>query len=122
MNKNVVNLYDCKHCDGSGTCKNGKDGSSCVACAKKNELWLWNQKNQYGLLCGSCGGIGSAEPLTERIHNRVTPMLAIYLVCTLLIIIIFAASTNNQFFSELLAFSSTTIGSVTGYYFSKKGE
>ncbi|MCK5728717.1 MAG: hypothetical protein KAH08_05800 [Methylococcales bacterium] len=122
MKKIEVNLHDCKHCDGSGTCKNGKDGCSCVACAKKNELSFWKQDNQFGLLCGSCGGIGRAEPLTERIHNRVAPLLAIYLVCILLGIVLLAAMSKNQFFSELLAFSSAIIGSVVGYYFSSKGE
>ncbi|MFK5950920.1 MAG: hypothetical protein QM500_19380 [Methylococcales bacterium] len=34
--------------------------------------------HQMGLLCGSYGGIGKAEPLTERMYNRIAPMLAIY--------------------------------------------
>ncbi len=121
MKEIVVNLHECKHCNSSGTCKNGNDGSSCLACAKKNDISFWRQKNQFGLLCGSCGGIGNAEPLTERMHNRTAPMLAIYLIISLLSIILWAALNESQFFSELLVFSSTIIGSIVGYYFSNKG-
>jgi len=120
MKEITVNLHECKHCSGIGTCKNGKDESSCLACARKNDLPFYNQKNQFGLLCGSCGGIGMAEPLSERMHNRIAPMLAISLVVGLLAIISWAAFSNSQFFSELLAFSSAIIGSVVGYYFSNK--
>jgi len=120
MNKITINLHDCKHCEGVGTCKNGKDGCSCLACAKKNDLPFYRLNNQFGLLCGSCGGIGMAEPLSERMHNRIAPMLAIFLVVGLLIIISCAAFFSSQFFSELLAFSSAIIGSVVGYYFSSK--
>jgi hypothetical protein len=120
MKEITVNLHDCKHCEGLGTCKNGKDGYSCLACAKKNELPFYKSNHQIGLLCGSCGGIGKAEPLTERMHNRIAPLLAIYLVISLLAIVLWAAVTESQFFSELLVFSSAIIGSVAGYYFSSK--
>jgi len=53
-------------------------------------------------------------------HNRIAPMLAIYLVVSLLAKILWAAVIESQFFSELLAFSSAIIGSVAGYYFSSK--
>ena len=120
MKEITINLHDCKHCKGLGTCQNGKGGASCLACAKKNELPFYNLNNHFGLLCGSCGGIGKAEPLTERMHNRIAPMLAIVLVVSLLAIILWAAAIESQFFSELLAFSSAIIGSVVGYYFSSK--
>ena len=116
----ILNLHDCKHCEGKGTCKNGREESSCLACAKKNDLPFWKQSNQYGLLCGSCGGIGKAEPLTERMNKRIAPMLAIFLVSGLLCLIFWAAISESPFFSELLAFSSAIIGSVVGYYFSGK--
>ena len=119
----IVNLHECKHCGGSGTCKNGADGSSCLVCAKRNELHFWeyfNRKNLNGLLCGSCGGIGKAEPLTERMHKRMPVVLAFILVCGPLLIISLAAYFESPYFSELLTFSSVVIGSVSGYYFSNK--
>jgi hypothetical protein len=123
MAETTTNLYECKHCGGIGTCKNGADGSSCLACAKKNELHFWeyrNRNNLVGLMCGSCGGLGEAEPLTERIHNRTPPVLAFILVFGSLIIISLAAYHESKFFSELLTFSSVVIGSVSGFYFSNK--
>lgn len=115
-----INLYDCQHCSGSGTCKNGVNEASCYACAKRNELPFWRRGNQQGLLCGSCGGIGQAEPLTERMNKRIAPVLAIMLVLLLLSMIFFFAFTKNEYFSEILAFSSAVIGSVVGFYFSRR--
>lgn len=115
MSNLSVNLYDCKHCEGHGTCRNEKEGYSCAACIKRNEL---RGKDYFGLLCGSCGGIGKAEPLTERINKRIAPILAAILIVSLLVIIIFSSATGSPYFSELLAFSSAVIGSLVGFYFS----
>jgi hypothetical protein len=117
MNEIKSNLYDCKHCSGTGVCSNGPDKSSCAGCIKKNEL---KGKSYSGLLCGSCGGIGLAEPMTERMNKRTAPFLAIYLSLILLFGVFFAAFTKSPYFSELLAFSSAIIGTVCGYYFSSK--
>ncbi len=114
----TANLHECKHCSGTGTCTNGKDFSSCVACAKRNDLPFWHQTGQFGLMCGTCGGIGKTEPMTERMNKRTAPTLAIILISAL-IIIAGAAFSTNQYFSELLAFGSAIIGSVGGFYFSK---
>lgn len=115
MNNLSVNLYECRHCEGQGTCRNGKEGNTCAACIKRNDL---TGKDHYGLLCGSCGGIGKAEPMTERMNKRIAPALAIVLVVSLLIMIGFSSATRSSYFSELLAFSSAIIGSLVGFYFS----
>lgn len=116
----ISTLYGCKHCSGTGTCTNGEDKTSCLACAKKHELPFWHQRGQHGLMCGSCGGIGKAEPLTERMNKRIAPLLAIFLTLFLLVMISVAALLESQFFSELLAFGSAIIGSVVGFYFSSR--
>lgn len=97
----------------------GRDGSSCLACAKRNELKFWQLKNQHGLMCGSCGGIGKAEPMTERLNKRAAPLLALMLTLGILALITFATLTKSPYFSELLAFGSAIIGAVAGYYFSR---
>ena len=114
------NLYECKHCSGSGTCTSGEGGKSCVTCAKRAKIPFWNRKNHIGLVCECCGGIGKAELVTERMNKRIAPLLAIYLVIILLMFLIAATFTKNEFFSEILAFSSAIIGSVVGYYFSSR--
>jgi hypothetical protein len=118
VNELKSNLYECKHCAGSGTCSNGKDGSSCLVCAERNDLPFWKRTNQHGLVCGCCGGIGMSEPLTERINKRIAPMLALFIIAMLMALIFIAAITESKFFSEILAFTSAIIGTVVGYYFS----
>ncbi|WP_226665045.1 hypothetical protein [Microbulbifer aggregans] len=115
MHEIKANLYPCKHCNETGTCTTGKDGSSCHACAKIHELG----KNQeyFGLSCAACNGIGQAEPKTERINKRIKPILAIGTVFLLLTFIFALALTGNVHFPEFLAFSGTLIGSITAFYF-----
>jgi len=115
----TANLYECKHCSGSGTCTNGRDADACLACARKNELSFWQRKrNQKGLICGSCGGIGRAEPMTERMNKRMAPLLAILLTFFLFMLILIAVLLRSPYFSEIIAFSGAIIGSVAGFYFS----
>lgn len=71
------NLYPCAHCEQTGICRSGSDGFSCNACIKRNEL---KGQNYLGLACGICGGIGQAEPMTERMNKRTAPLLAISIV------------------------------------------
>lgn len=112
-------LYPCAHCTGTGTCKNGSANSSCNVCIKDNEL---KGKEHIGLACGICGGLGLAEPKTERINKRITPLLALTIVFLLLSGVFFSAITNNPHFNEILAFSGTLIGTVLGFYFSARSK
>lgn len=115
------NLYPCAHCKETGTCMNGKDGASCTACIIKNEIFmLFRFKKHIGLLCGACGGIGMAEPMTERMNKRTKPFIAITTLIILFALIYTAFFTDSQHFSAILAFAGTLIGSITGYYFSSK--
>ncbi len=110
-----ANLYPCAHCGGTGTCKNGANESSCSACIKRNEL---KGKEYVGLLCGACGGLGMAEPYTERLNKRTKPLLAMGIVFVMLIIIFVLAFINNPHFTEVLAFATTLIGAIVAYYIS----
>lgn len=111
-----VNLYPCKHCNETGTCNSGKDKSSCQACAKHHELK--GNEPFFGLACGTCSGIGQAEPTTERMNKRIKPMLALGIVFLILIFTFVLAVVNNQYFAQFLAFAGTLMGSVTAFYFS----
>lgn len=111
------NLYPCAHCEQTGTCRSGSDGTSCNACIKRNEL---RGKNYLGLACGICGGIGQTEPMTERMNKRTAPLLAICIVVSLLILIGISLAIKSDHFNQILAFSSAIIGSVVGFYFSGK--
>ena len=111
-----TNLYPCKHCGETGICKSGKEESSCFACVKNHELKT--NREYVGLACGTCGGLGLAEPVTERMNKRIKPLLAMGIVFLVLIFTFALAAVNNQHFNEFLAFSGTLIGSITAYYFS----
>ncbi|MCB2141226.1 molecular chaperone DnaJ [bacterium] len=108
--------FPCAHCQGSGTCSSGKDGESCAVCIKEGKA----KTNSFGLVCSVCGGIGIAELKTDRINRRVTPVLAIFIAYFALFIVFWFGVTGNKLFSEVLAFSATLTGSITGYYFSRK--
>ncbi|MEJ1342475.1 MAG: molecular chaperone DnaJ [Candidatus Sedimenticola sp. (ex Thyasira tokunagai)] len=115
MQEIKVNLYPCKHCNETGICTSGKDGCSCQACVKYHELKKY--KEHFGLACGTCGGLGQAEPVTERINKRTKPILAMSIVFIVLICLIVLAVFENPHFTEFLAFSGTLIGSITAFYF-----
>ena len=114
----AANLYECLHCKGEGTCRNGEEEKSCAACIKRNEL---KGNSHRGLICGSCGGIGKADPVTERIDKRTGPVLALFLACGLLFLITLFGLLQSPLFPQILAFASAIIGSIVGFYFSGKG-
>jgi hypothetical protein len=120
-----VKIIQCKHCDGTGSCSKGKEGSSCEVCIRRNLKWTLAfcfSRPRYGMVCSVCEGTGYnyIEPLTERLHNRTAPLLAIMIVYVALFMVWIMAALKSQYFSEILAFSSTLIGSITGYYFGGK--
>ncbi len=108
-------LHNCAHCSGSGTCKAGDNGESCAACVKRNEL---KEGPKYiGLACGTCGGLGKTDTLTYRLAHRTQPLLAWVIVTLTFLLIILFGFVGTQFFHEVLAFCTTLLGGVTGYYF-----
>lgn len=114
----IKGFIKCAHCSGTGTCKNGEKETSCFACKKESKLK--NNETTTGLVCSVCLGLGMAEPKSLRIQNRLVPMLALLLVYFALVLIAVFASKDN--FPEILAFASTLIGSITGYYFGGKNK
>jgi len=110
-------LHACAHCAGTGTCKAMPTGESCAACIKRNEL----KKGSYiGLACGTCGGLGITDTYTYRITHRTQPLLSIVLVVSALFLVVFFGIFRSEYFHEVLAFCTTLIGSVTGFYFSSR--
>ncbi len=115
MSNVIATLYACAHCKESGTCSTGKSGASCAGCISGHSL---KGQEHHGLSCGVCGGMGKAEPKTERINKRMAPILA-YVMVMLLLMGIAVSSYTDKHFSEVLAFAGTVIGAITGYYFSR---
>ncbi len=111
------NLYPCAHCGGGGTCRNGEQQQSCAVCIKENEL---KGKSFAGLPCAVCGGIGQAEPKTERINKRLPALVGLLVIFTLLLSVLLCGILQSRYFSEVLAFSGPLIGSVLAYYYSSQ--
>ena len=105
---------ECAHCEKTGTCRSGTDGSSCGVCIKSAKL---PAQAATGLVCSVCGGIGMAEPKTLKFLNRFLPMFAAGFVGVLLLWLLILAVAGHQSFHDFLTFAGTAIGSVTGYYF-----
>lgn len=109
----------CKHCNETGTCRNGADSGSCARCGAYWVSYVKDYKQKEGepVLCSVCWGKGVAEPLSAKWENRFTPILAIsFVVLAFLVIFVFGLWSINQF-DKVLVFASTLIGSITGYYF-----
>lgn len=112
-----ANLYPCAHCSGVGTCRSGHEEQSCAVCVKDSEL---KGQSFIGLPCSVCAGIGQAEPRTERINKRMPALLGFAVVFLLIFFVFVAALTKSEFFSEILAFAGTLIGTVLGFYYSAR--
>lgn len=114
MNDPVSKLHPCAHCRGEGTCNTGKEGTSCEVCRNNNDL---KRGEYFGLACGVCNGLGVAESKTDRLNNRLQPVLALLIIYTALVFILIFGIAKSPYFNEVLAFCSTLVGGVTGYYF-----
>ncbi|QTT91440.1 hypothetical protein [Pseudomonas chlororaphis] len=114
---------ECKHCEASGTCKNGLDGSACAACHAMHLLkGLASDAPTNGLPCGICKGTGIAELFTEKLQNRIVPFISLFIITVTLALVFYLAYGASQQQSEALTLAGTLVGSVTGYYFGGKGK
>lgn len=118
MSELKSNLYPCKHCGETGTCTSGEGGAGCAVCIKNHELK--KSAAAFGITCGSCGGLGLAEPMTERMHKRLPTILSLILVTLLIFLSFILAALNNDHFTEFLAFSAALLGSIVTFYFSRQ--
>ena len=118
MSEMKSNLYPCQHCGETGTCTSGPDGAGCAVCMKKNELR--KAASSIGISCGSCGGLGKAEPMTERMNNRLPAILSIVIVGCLISFSFALAVYENKYFPEYLAFSGTLLGGIVTFYFTSR--
>ena len=95
-------LIPCAHCEGKGSCRSGKDGSSCDVCVKEHFgclPLLFSSKVRHGLVCNVCEGSGHVEPKTERMHKRLEPLLSTMLAYVALFMVwVMAALDNKPFF------------------------
>jgi len=110
-------LYPCAHCQESGTCQSGENRQSCNLCVARHKL---KAGGHIGIACSICGGIGKAEPVTERMNKQITPILSIIIILPLLVFVWWAMLAESKYFTELITFSSTIIGTVVGFYFSSR--
>ena len=72
------------------------------------------------MACGTCGGLGQSEPVTERMNKRAKPLLAMGIVFLALIFVFVLALVKNPHFPEFLALAGTLIGGVTAFYFNNR--
>lgn len=112
-----ANLYPCAHCASEGTCKTGPNGGSCAVCVKYHEL---KGTGHVGLACGTCGGLGQAEPGTERITKRYPVFLSFLIVYPLFAGLLLAAAYRGEYFTPLLGFAGPLLGGIVGFYFNTR--
>jgi recombinational DNA repair protein RecR len=111
------NFISCKHCAGSGTCRNAENEFSCIKCSRKSRSFATKLlgKEIKGAACHVCEGHGAVEPWSFSLNNRIAPTLALAVFIGSVILIL--QSENSPHFEAILAFSTTLTGAVTGHYF-----
>ena len=73
------------------------------------------RKNMTGVVCSVCSGLGVVEPYTYSLNNRIRPALAAGIIAGSIGIL--GGALQSEHFESILAFSTTIIGAVTGFYF-----
>lgn len=113
-----ANLYPCAHCLCTGTCKTALNETSCAACVRYHkENFKIKGDVHTGLPCGICGGLGHAEPGTERITKRWPVLLSLSIIWPLFGGLFLAGFFRSEFFTPLLAFAGPVIGAIVSFYF-----
>ena len=119
----------CAHCEGKGTCKNGKDNIGCAVCFAHGRLrytHLWQRNpaidfptEQGAIKCSTCGGKGIVEPPGATKWDYKTPAYlgALLAVFSFALLFTLAFLKDTEGFSKAVVFVGTLLGSITGYYF-----
>jgi hypothetical protein len=118
------NLYECKHCAGTGTCTSS-NGNSCGKCIQDAKSHIpFSSKNKeigsVGLVCSVCDGLGVAQTKTDKINSRAQFRLALWIVLPVLFVALIMVINGSRYFSQYLTFASTLIASITGFYFANR--
>lgn len=111
---------NCEHCKKTGTCHTGTEGRSCAYCIKKSRLVETAEEKIKGIPCASCYGRGTVEPTSLKVQNRLIPALTGLFVLLAFVLIFVFGFWKPDHFTAVLAFCTTLIGSITGYYFGGK--
>jgi hypothetical protein len=106
----MAELVPCKHCNETGTCRNGEDDASCDRCAAFPKTG-----KHTGLVCSVCMGRGLAETASSQWDYRFPGILAILFIAIAFGLLYYFYDSPH--FDRILVFVSTLVGSVTGYYF-----
>src|ERR1700738_4999906 len=115
-------FQSCAHCEGKGTCKNGKDDTGCLICFAH-----WSQRypkmkdvHELGAIkCSTCWGRGIVEPPGATKWDYKTPAYlgAALAGCSFALLFTLAFMKDSEGFAKALVFAGTLLGSITGYYF-----
>jgi hypothetical protein len=84
---------------------------------KKNEL---RGSPHVGLACGTCNGLGRTDSQTYRLLHRTQPTLALLIVSFSFLAIFAFGLLSSPYFHEVMAFCTTVVGGVIGFYFSSR--
>ena len=122
-----VQLHECKHCSGTGTCAtdNGKSCDKCIVEAKPKGIFRARLKNttNCGIVCSVCDGLGEAQTKTNKLNSRARFTLSLAIIIPVILILVIVILHQESLAPQYLTFSGTLIASITGYYFgSREGQ
>jgi hypothetical protein len=123
----VLQARSCPHCGATGTCRNGKDDTSCVTCIRYylrpkanalNDKEAVQQALQLNVVtkCSVCIGRGFTEGMTYKIRSYFPFAFAVLFVG----LAFYGLSHLPEADDKLKASLMTLIGTIVGFYFGGK--
>ena len=123
----------CPHCSvnniATGTCRNGNDGRSCLACIRRWSRPPWWRRwmeqtlpvesdKAVGTWCGVCYGRGIVEGATFKIRNYFPFFFALTFVLVSMAYFFLFSEKDDKLTSSL----TTILGTIIGFYFGGKSK
>jgi hypothetical protein len=109
-----VNLYDCPHCKGTGTCT-VDNNCSCFTCLKDAKA----DKESRLVICSVCEGSGKIESKSERLRNR-TPFFIVAIVLIIFYLYTLSHATDREMFEKIFPVVASLTTMIVTFYFSKR--
>lgn len=116
-------LYECSHCNQTGTCTVSEGGNSCYHCVKNAKVSFHRRNSFKGkVVCGICGGVGITELISDRMKIRTPPIIAFTSILVFPIIIMLSILIKSEHTNQIVTFSGTMLGMIFTYFFTRRNQ
>ena len=109
-----VNLFDCPHCGGKGTCLVA-EGGSCGTCLKDAKVKV----EAKIVKCGICKGIGKVESKTDGLLSGM-PFIIVMIVLFVFYLYAGINVTRPEKFEQIFPLVGSLTTMIVTFYFARK--